>query len=65
MLAENPLYSYESSDWNSIIILFAVLDMIFLFQLLRVDSDLGPKSGPVKYASKARLPAESISFIDM
>ena len=65
MLAENPLYSYESSDLNSIIILFAVLDMIFLFQLLRIDSDLGPTSEPVKYAIKLRFPVESISCIDM
>ena len=66
MLAENPLFeNLKSSDLNSIIILFAVLDMIFLFQLLLADSDLGPSSGPVKYASKLRFPLESISCIDM
>ena len=53
------------SDLNSIIILFVVLDMIFLFQLLKIDSDLGPSSEPVKYASKLRFPPELISFIDM
>ena len=80
MLAENPLldfnsgsnvlmfhhlYVFMSSDLNSIIILFVVLDIIFLFQLLKIDSDLGPSSEPVKYASKLRFPVEPISFIDM
>ena len=79
MLAENPLLNFKmnsdrwswnlyvliSSDLNSIIILFVVLDMIFLFQLLKIDSDLGPSSEPVKYASKLRFPLEPISFIDM
>ena len=50
IFAENPLYSQVSSDLNSIFILF-VTDMIFLFQLAKEYVDLGPVSGPVKYAT--------------
>ena len=50
MLAENPLYSKESSDLNSMFIWFVDTEMIFFSQLLVDFTDLGPASGPVKYA---------------
>ena len=65
MFAENPLYSTKSSDLNSTVILFVEVDIIFLFQLLKANSDLGPSSGPVKCATNVGFPLESISFIDI
>ena len=65
MFAENPLYSATSSDVNLIIILCVEVDMTFLSQLLRTDSDFGPISGPVKCATNVLFSFKSISCIDM
>ena len=65
MFAENPMFFNRPSDLNSIVILFVEIDMIFLFQLLKGDSDLGPRSGPVKYAINVWFPLEWISCIDI
>ena len=60
IVAENPLYTYSSSDLNSTNILLLELDIFFVSQLLPKDGqDLGPKSGPLNLDIKCECPRRS------